>query len=60
MKEKILKLIDLKTRIVILETTDEEKKEIIKNGSYAIAEGYKTRNMIEIEYLEAEIEKINL
>lgn len=60
MKEKILRLIELKTKIIELENSDKEKSEIIKSGSYALAEGYVTDNMRLIEILEKEIDEIRL
>jgi len=60
MKDKILRLIELKYRILDLETTDEEKKRLINEGSYALREGYQTDNMRQIEELEDKIANISL
>ena len=60
MKDKILRLIELKLQIEHLENTDTERQEIRKSGSYAIAEGYMTENMKQIEELQAEIESIEI
>lgn len=57
-KKDIIRLIDLKMRIKKLEETDAERKKILESGSYAIAEGYRTCNMVDIERLEAEIEAL--
>ena len=60
MKEKIIELIKLQSRIEVLKATDEEKKRIIESGSYAISEGYETDNMRIIAELEKQIEEIEL
>ena len=60
MKEKILRMIEIKAQIMELEKNDKEKQDIINSGSYAIAEGYQTRNMNLIEALEAELDEITL
>lgn len=60
MKDKILRLIDLRLQIEHLEITDTERHEIRKSGSYAIAEGYMTDKMKLIEELQAEIDSIEL
>lgn len=60
MKEKIIRIIEIKIMIDYLEKTDKEKKELMNSGSYAIAEGYMTKNMKLIEELEKELSEIKL
>jgi len=57
-RKELEKIIDLKIRIERLERTDTEREEILDAGSYALAEGYKTRNMEEVEDLEERLDKV--
>lgn len=55
-KEQILKLVELKVKL--MEAEKEHAKELdeaVESGSYAFAEGYKSKAMREIEELEKEI-----
>jgi hypothetical protein len=60
MKEKIIKIIEIQSKIEELKRNDNEKQQVIKSNPYAVNEGYKSRNMEEIERLEEELEKIDL
>ena len=57
-KEQILRIVEIKVKIMEVERTDVDKKNIIESGSYALSEGYITRHMEQIEKLEQELENI--
>lgn len=58
-KDKILKLINLKIRLNNAERKHERELDHAREqGSYAYAEGYKSRAMVEIEELEKQIEEL--
>lgn len=60
MKDKILRLIDLKMTIKLLEDNDKEKWDMLKDNLYAISEGFESRNIKQIKELQKEIDSIEL